>query len=164
MSTLERALAGAAAAAAVLCSLPALAADNGNVTVSATVQGICKLTLTPGMTFAAATGIDPTGTADATATSTVKYRCTKGTSAGSFSVGGSTTGTYNGLLTGASLSPDTMAYQITWSTNYSGFSGAGFAPAAAEGSVLLTGTITAAAYSVVKADTYSQTVAVSITP
>jgi hypothetical protein len=163
MSTRKRALAGAAAAAAVLCSLPALAADNGNVTVTATVQGICKLTATPAMSWGSP-GIDPTGNTDAIATSTVKYRCTKGTSAGTFSVGTSTTGTYNGTLTGALPSPDTMAYQITWSTNYSGFSGAGFAPAAAEGSVVLTGTITSAAYSVVKADTYSQTVAVSITP
>lgn len=163
MSTRKRALAGAAAVAAVFCSLPAHAADNGNVTVSATVQSICKLTATPAMSWGSP-GIDPTGTADTTATSTVKYRCTRGTAAGSFSVGGSTTGTYNGTLTGALPSPDTMAYRITWSTDYSGFSGVGFAPTAAEGSVLLTGTITAAAYSVVKADTYSQTVAVSITP
>lgn len=163
MSTLTRAVLGAAAAAAALCSSQVFAADTGSVQVSATVQGICKLTATPAMSWGSP-GIDPTGTADTTATSTVKYRCTKGTSAGTFSVGGSATGTYNGTLTGALASPDTMAYKITWSTDYSAFSGVGFAPTAAEGSVLLTGTITAAAYGAVKADTYSQTVSVSITP
>ena len=164
MLTFKRATLGASMAAAVLWGLPAWAADSGTVQVSATVQGICKLTATPDMSWGTP-GIDPTGTADATATSTIKYRCTKGTSAGTFSVGSSNTGTYSGTLAGQlATAPDSMAYTITWSTNYTGFSGAGFAGSAAEGSILLTGTITSAVYSAVKADTYKETVAVSITP
>ena len=149
-------------AAVLLFALSPLsfAQGTGSITVSAAVSGVCRFTSTPDMTFAA---IDPSGTSAATQTSTIKYKCTKGTSGGTFKVGGTSTSPYSGTLTGASASPETMAYSISWSAP-AAFTGAGFAAAAAENSVTLTGSIAASVYGAVKADTYSQSVALEIAP
>jgi spore coat protein U-like protein len=136
------------------------AQGTGSITVSAAVQGVCRFTATPNMTFAA---IDPSVAGPVSQTSTIKYRCTKGTSGGTFQVGGTSTSPYNGTLTGATAPTETMAYTISW-TAPGAFTGAGFGGSAAEASVLLSGSIDASAYSVVKADTYSQSVSLSIAP
>jgi spore coat protein U-like protein len=137
------------------------AAGTGSITVSATVQGVCRFTSTPNMTFAA---IDPSTTGDKTATSTIKWRCTKGlTGWTNFSVNGDNTSPYNSVLTGALASPDTMAYKIEWGA-VPALAGAGFGGTAAEASLVLTGTIADTAYSVVKADTYTESVPISIAP
>jgi spore coat protein U-like protein len=149
-------------AAVLLIALSPLsfAQGTGSITVSAAVSGVCRFTATPDMTFAA---IDPSGTAAATQTSTIKYKCTKGTTGGTFQVGGTSTSPYSGTLTGISASPETMAYSISW-TGPASFTGEGFGAAAAENSVTLTGSIAATAYSAVKADTYRQVVALTIAP
>jgi spore coat protein U-like protein len=149
-------------AAALLVALSPLsfAQGTGSITVSAAVSGVCRFTSTPDMTF---TAIDPSGTSAVTQTSTIKYKCTKGTTGGTFQVGGTSTSPYSGSLTGIGTSPESMAYSISWSGPAS-FTGEGFAAAAAENSVTLTGSIAAAAYGAVKADTYRQVVSLSIAP
>lgn len=137
------------------------AAGTGTIAVSAQVQGVCRFTATPAMTFAA---IDPSTTGNKTATSAVKYRCTKGTAGWTnFTVGGDGSSPYSGSLLGATAPADTMAYTIAWGA-IAAFTGAGFGASAAENTITLTGTIADTAYSVVKADTYSENVAISIAP
>jgi len=136
------------------------AQGTGSIAVSAAVQGVCRFTATPNMTF---TAIDPSVAGPASKTSTITYRCTKGTSGGTFQVGGLSTSPYSGTLTGATAPAETMAYTISW-TAPGAFTGAGFGSSAAENSVVLTGSIDASAYSVVKADTYSASVGLSIAP
>lgn len=150
-------LAVVAAAAVLSCSL-AMAADSQNITVSATVSGNCKLTSFPNMSFGA---LDPSSAANGSGSATISYKCTKGTSPATFTVGGSAS-PYSGTLTGALASPDTIAYSITWTAPTT--AGTGFGAGSTATDVVLTGSILNADYVNVKADTYSQTVAVAITP
>jgi len=142
--------------AAALCCSAVFAADNQNMAVSATVSGVCKLTAVPALSFGA---LDPSSTANGAGTATVEYKCTKGTAPSSFSVGGSTTGSLNSAL-GALTSPDTIAYSITWAPP-SG-TGTGFGTGSTATSVVITGTIPNANYVNVKADTYTDVVAIVI--
>lgn len=160
MSRLHIARAVLAAAAAAAC-FPALAADTANITVSATVQGVCKLTSTPNMTLtndAGATGLDPSLTnTDGTGSATISYKCTKNKAPASLQVGTSTTGTYNGTL---GTNPNTIAYSITWSTTYA--AGSGFGTGSTANDVALTGNVPYANFANMAAGTYSQTVAITI--
>lgn len=147
-----------ATAAASLCCTLANAADTQSMAVSASVQGICKLTSVPAMGFGS---LDPSATADATASSAVIYKCTKGTSPTSFSVGASTTGTYNGTLTSGTTA-DTIPYAVTWTAPST--AGTGLGTAITGTTVTLSGTILNANYVNVTAASYAQSVAIVIAP
>lgn len=151
---------------AALC-LAALActgahADSQQITVTANVSGVCKLTAYPNMTFT----LDPTSNADGSASSAIQYKCTKGTAPATFSVGGATGGTYNATganaLGGSTGNTDTIPYQITWTTPTA--QGTGFGTGSTATTVNLTGTILNANYVNVRADSYTKQVTVAITP
>jgi spore coat protein U-like protein len=149
----------AAVALVAAASAAAFAADSQNLAVSATVSGTCKLTAYPAMSFT----LDPSVGGAASATSAVQYKCTKGLSAGSFTVGGQSNGTTGagGTLTNAST--DTIAYTINWTTP-GAFTGTGFGAGSTANTVTLNGAIAAAAYQNVSAGTYNGTIAVTIAP
>jgi spore coat protein U-like protein len=148
----------AAVALAAVVSTGAFA-DSQNLTVTATVSGTCKLTSVPGMGFT----LDPGVGGAATSSSAVQYKCTKGLSAGAFTVGGQSNGTtgVTGTLTNAGA--DSIAYAINWAAP-AAFTGSGFGAGSLSGGTTLNGAIAAAAYQNVAAGTYTATVAVTIAP
>lgn len=148
----------AVAAFVAASSSPALAADTQNMTVQATVVGTCKLGTMPLLDFGtldqvAAPAVNP-------AAVNVQYRCTKNTAPTTFSVGGSTSGTFNGSLGNGT---DTIAYTITWTNPTTKGSGLGTGVTPVD--VALTGSMTGGAnYQNVSAGTYTQSVAIVINP
>lgn len=151
------------AVAAIAAS--AVQAATGTLNVSATVAPVCKFTALPNMTFT----IDPSVSAPATGQSIVKYKCTKGTPAGAFDVGGVSNGTTgyssgtSAALAGATAgNTDKLEYSITWS-GPTAFTGAGFA-AAGEGSVTLNGSIAASQHQDATPDTYNGSVTLTVSP
>jgi spore coat protein U-like protein len=143
----------------------AFAGDTGTLNVSASVPSTCKFTAIPNMGFT----IDPSAAGPATATSSVKYKCTKNTVGGAFAVGGvsnGATGYASGAasaLAGTGGNTDKLEYSISW-TNPAAFTGGGFGALAAEQTVLLTGSIAATQYQNATPDTYSGTVTITIAP
>jgi len=142
--------------AAALMSFGAMA-DSQNLTVNATVSGICKLITVPAMSFT----LDPAVGTVQTASSTVQYRCTKGTNAGAFTVNGVSTGTSSITLNGTAPNTDTIGVSLSW-TNPTAYAGVGFTAGTAK-SVTITGTVAANTYDVT-ADTYTKNVPVAILP
>jgi spore coat protein U-like protein len=142
----------------------AYAADNKPLTVTATITGTCKLVAIPAMSFA----LDPTTAANGTATSAVSYRCTKGTPAPVFTVGGQlaaagySSGAAQALVGDTAGNTDVLPYRITWAAPTTAGSGlgSGVTPVV----VNLTGTILNADFVDATADTYRGTVAIEITP
>jgi spore coat protein U-like protein len=142
--------------AAALISFGAMA-DTQNMQVTATVAGTCKLIAVPAMSFS----LDPAvGTAQSQS-STIQYRCTKGTNAGAFTVNGGSSGTSSVTLNGTSPNTDTIAVALAW-TNPTAYAGVGFSAGSAK-SVSVTGTIAANSYDVT-ADTYTKNVPIAILP
>ena len=147
-----------AAAALALAASTGFAADNLSLNVTASVAAVCNLTLSGPMAFGA---LDPTSTANATASVTASYKCTKGTAVTSFTVDGGITGTYAGSMTGAGATPDSIPYTITW-TNPTAYTGGGLGSAVAAKTVSLGGTITNANYVNVKPDSYAGSVSIAV--
>lgn len=144
----------AAAALAVAASSTAFA-DSQNLVVTANVAGVCKLNTIPGMTFA----LDPTVGTNQTQTTTVSYKCTKGTAPTSMTVGGALAAAgYSGTLTG----PSAMPYTIAWTAPATAGSGLGSAVTAVN--VTLTGSILGTDYVNAAAGAYTETIAVVIVP
>jgi spore coat protein U-like protein len=163
MKSLKFARLAAVAAVATLSSA-AFAADSTTLAVSATVNGVCKLTNSSGtvgavpLSMSWAGGIDPTSTGNAdTAAVPVYFKCSLGSSP-VLSVGGSNTGTYGGTATGAG---GNLAYSVIWTNPVAG-SGAGFS--AGVQTVNLVGRISQAAYQAANAGTYTDSVAVTLAP
>ena len=145
-----------AALAAALISFGALA-DSQNLSVTATVAGVCKLTAVPAMSFS----LDPAVGTVQTTSSTIQYRCTKGTNGGAFTVNGANTGTSSVTLAGTGVNTDTIDVALSW-TAPGAYAGVGFTAGAAK-SVTVTGTVAANTYDV-SADTYSKNVPIAILP
>lgn len=143
--------------AALSCS--AAFADTQNLTVSATVSGTCKLTAPPAMSFT----LDPSVGGNASSSSAITYKCTKGQAAGTFSVNSVTNGTtgVTGTLTNAGT--DTIAYAITWAAP-AAFTGTGFGSGSTSNTVTLNGAIAGTAYQNVSAGTYTASVPITIAP
>lgn len=155
MKTSIRAI--AAAALALAASSGFAASDTATLNVTASVAAVCKLTLSGPMAFGA---LDPTSAANATASVTASYKCTKGTVTTSFTVNAQSTGTYSGTMTGATATPDSIPYTITW-TDPAVYTGLGMGAVTA-GSVTLAGSITNANYVNVKPDSYSGSVGIAL--
>ena len=163
MKSLKFARLAAVAAVATLSSA-AFAADSTTLAVSATINGVCKLTNSGGtlgpvpLTMSWAGGIDPTSTGNAdTAAVPVYFKCSLGSSP-VLSVGTSNTGTYNGTATSAG---GNLNYWVIC-TNRAAASGAGFSAAVQQ--VNLVGRITQAAYQAANAGTYTDSVSVTLAP
>lgn len=110
-------------------------ADTQSLSVTASITGVCKFNSgqTPVLAFGA---IDPSGTTNATASTTVLYRCTKGTAA---SVSSAVTGTRT--LTGSGTAAgDSMSYTLSFTSGDAG-TGTGFG-SGQDLALVLAGTIT----------------------
>ena len=146
-------IAAAALVSAVSCA--AFALDTQSLVVTANVQGTCKLTAVPPMTFT----LDPSVGGNGTASSAVQYKCTKNTAPTSFTVGGALAAAgYSGTLTGAG---GTIPYSIAWTAPSTAGKGLGTGAAI---TVNLAGTIVAADYLDMAAGAYTQTIDVVIAP
>lgn len=133
------------------------AADTQSLSVTASVTGVCKFNSgqTPVLAFGA---IDPSGTADATASANVTYRCTKGTSA---TVATGVTGSRS--LTGSGTAAgDSMTYQLAFTSGGTN-TGTGFG-AGQDLTLGLGGTITSTNYQNKTAGAYAETVTLTVTP
>lgn len=143
----------AAFAFAAACS--ASFADSQNMTVSATVVSVCQLQSVPAMSFS----LDPSVGGDAPASSAVTYKCTKGLTPTSVTVGAGAS-PYSGTLASATVA-GTIAYSVSWTNPTT--AGAGFNQAAQ--TVTLTGKVLEAAYlDAIAATDYTASVAVAINP
>lgn len=129
----------------------AAAADSTTLAVSATVSGVCKFSATS-QPLAFGT-IDPSLTTDKTMTADVKYKCTNKTN--SLGIAG---------ITGAhsmSSGADSLAYTLA----IVGDKGAGVGFGTGKDlTATVTGTITAAQYQNAAAGSYTENVALTITP
>ncbi|MBV8210797.1 MAG: spore coat protein U domain-containing protein [Burkholderiaceae bacterium] len=148
-------------------TLPNKASAGGTttVTVNAKVKGACKVTSAPNtLDFGM---IDPTGTANAVATTTFVMQCSKGITStaatddnGLHFAGGTK---QMELSSGGSFLPYSIGY-----SGDSGFTGAGFGSGAASKAVTVTGTITPAQYSNATAtagsQVYTDTVTITVNP
>ncbi len=146
-----------AAAAGLLGSVGASAADSVTVTVSANVSGVCKFNSgqTPTVTVAnSGANIDPSSATTATGSANVLYRCTNGT-VPSFTVPTPATITCTSAPTCGST---TMAATMT---STSGGAGAGFTT---DKTLVVTGTILPATFQVAQAGSYSGTISVTVNP
>lgn len=166
MSSLRTPLAAAAVLAAALAAGKASASDTQLLTVTTTVPGVCKLTAVPAMSFM----LDPSNSSqNGVASSAVQFKCTRGSPAGTFTVGGVSDGSAGyssgagNALIGSGGNSDKIAYTITWTTP-SAFTGTGFGSGSSAATVNLNGFIPYANYANVAADTYSGTVAITINP
>jgi hypothetical protein len=151
-------------AGAFSASSLAQAANTNTMAVSATILGVCKFqTTTSALAFGS---IDPSGTAAATATTNLTYKCTKGTTPtasaitsdnGAHFLTGSKTMTSATIGAGSNL-PYTIAFV------YTPVVGTGFASATVT-TVAVNGSIAATDYQAASAATdYSDSVIISITP
>lgn len=133
----------------------AAAADSQTLSVTASVDALCKFSSAPAtLAFGA---IDPSGTVDKTATVNVLYKCTKGTpSAGVSPASGGTARTMTG--TGAG---NTLAYTLAFVGGTQ--TGAGFG-SGKDLTLAVNGTITPTQFQNAAADSYSESVTLNITP
>lgn len=142
-----------AACAALTCSV--VSADTLNMAVSANVLSTCRMITVPAMSFGNLDLVTPVAlTVPVTAT----YKCTNGQAPTGFTVGAVASPFAGSLASGA----NSIAYQVAWTNPTT--AGTGLGAAATAINVVLTGTMTAAAYSNAAVGTYAQSVPVSITP
>ncbi len=143
----------------------AFAGGTTPLTVNAKISGLCKVTTAPGtLDFGT---IDPSGGSNATAIATFAMKCTNGTTSTAATddngVNFSVTKRMKHSVTATAFLP----YAITYS-NDTGFSGAGFAGAAASQTVTINGVITPAQYAGALATTgaqvYADTVTITVNP
>jgi spore coat protein U-like protein len=132
----------------------ALAADSHTITVNATVNGNCKFnagTSTVNMT------LDPTLSTTATGNAAVLYRCTKGTlPVFALSSGSTSSATGGNLVNGAESIPYTY-------TSASGGAGTGMG-AGQDKTLSVTVSVNQANAAGVTPNTYTDTIAITLTP
>ena len=147
----------AAVGGAILLSASGAFADSVNMTVSASVPAGCRMTSVPAMSFGT---LDLVSALDVSVPVTVSFKCTVGTTATSFSVGGTATSPYTSNL---SSGGNTIAYSISWlAPTFVAGTGVGATGTATD--VTLTGSILGTAYANKPVGNYSQTVAIAINP
>jgi spore coat protein U-like protein len=153
MKLTKKLLAAACASAAMLMS-GVQAADSHTITVNATVAGTCKFnagTSTVNMT------LDPTAVTTVSQPASILYRCTKGTAPGfAFSSGSTTSATGGNLVNGAESIPYTY-------TSVAGGSGTGLA-SGQEKTLTVTVSVDQTTAANVTPATYSDTIAITLTP
>lgn len=139
------------------CAASTSFADTQSLSVTASVTGICKFNSgqTPTIAFGA---LDPAVGGQVTASATANFKCTKNVSATvTDNNGANASGTQKRLK--AAGSADYIDYSIALSG--APFTGAGFGT---DLTVTANGTILAGAYQNAPADTYSDTVVLSVSP
>ena len=157
-------LASAVLSAGLVMSNAVYAGGTTALTVNAKISGVCKVTTAPGtLDFGT---IDPSGAANATATTTFVMKCSNGTTSAAATddngLNFSVTKRMQHTVAGNFL-PYAIAY-----VNDTGFSGAGFAAAAATRTITINGTITPAQYAgalaTIGAQIYADTVTITVNP
>lgn len=137
------------------------AADSYNIAATATVNALCKFTQAAGqtLTFTNTTGgIDPSIATDATASTTVTYHCTKGTSPTLFTATSTQdTGGNHVVKNGAAA----MIYTVALTP---GGAGDGFGTGSTDKSLGVAGTITQAQFGTAAAGIYTDTLTVTVAP
>lgn len=144
--------------ATILLAAGVQAATN-TLSVSASVSGTCKFnTDTSTLAFGA---LDPSAAVDATASTSITYRCTKGTAATTTANNGSNaSGTQKRLSNGAAT-PEYINYAL--SLNGGSQTGTGHG-AGKDLTLSVSGTITAASYENATAGSYTDSVTLTLTP
>jgi spore coat protein U-like protein len=158
----RKAIRCAALLAAIALPTGAAWADSVNMTVSATVAAGCKMTSVPAMAFGT---LDQILAPNVTVPVTVSYKCTVGTTPTAFTVGGATAapaaaGTFNGTMASGA---NNMNYTIGW-TGPTLSAGTGVGSAGTATSVTLTGSLLGATYANSPVGSYTQSVAIAVTP
>lgn len=154
MKSSKKLIAAACATAAMLMGGAAVAADSHTITVNATVNGTCKFnagTSTVNMT------IDPTASTTVTGNAAVLYRCTKGTTpVFALSSGSTSSPTGGNLVNGSESIPYTY-------TSVSGGNGTGMG-AGQDKTLSVTVSVNQANAAGVTPNTYTDTIAITLTP
>lgn len=131
-------------------------ADTQNLVVTATVTGICKLTSIPNLSFGA---IDPSavGAGGVNGSTTVTYKCTKGTAPAALSASA-----LSGTMTdGTNNLPFTIALPAVGTLS----AGTGFSASATATTFSVTGNIAQAdAQDAVASVSYAKTLTLTLTP
>jgi len=161
MKGIIKAAAAVAATVAMLGTTGAQASDNINVTVNATIVGVCKFngSQTPVVNITntgSGSNIDPSLSADATGTANVTYRCSNGTTP-NFSASPST---QNLTCASCPSGSNSMSASIGYT---SGGAGTGLG-SGQDKTLVVTGTITSATYANASAGSYTGTLTVNVTP
>ena len=146
-------------AAVLACATSAgfSAQETRALSVTATIGGACTMITSAPMAFG---NLDMSSSGNETKEVTVTYKCATGVTVSSFSVGGSTTGSYAGAMLGLTAgNTDTIPYSIGW-TPPAAYPGAGFAVPGQQ--VVLTGTVLNASYISKRPDSYAHSVVLAI--
>ena len=148
----------------ITMSSTAFAGGTTSLTVNAKISGVCKVTAAPAtLDFGS---IDPSGGANATASTTFTMKCSNGTTSTAASDDGGLNFSGTKRLQ-HTVAGNFLGYAIAYS-NDTGFSGAGFGGGAASQTVTINGTITPAQYASALATTgvqvYSDTVTITVNP
>lgn len=129
------------------------------LSVTATIQGGCVLSLSGPMAFG---DLDVTSTANETKSVTVSFACATGESVTNFTVGGENDGSYSDSMAHNTLPAapaNAIPYTIAWTQPALPFAGAGFG---APVNVVLNGTILNANYISKPSGSYSDSVIVAV--
>lgn len=148
-----------AASLAVVASLGFSAQETRTLAVTATIPGTCVLSISGPMAFGELNMMAASGTSE-THRVTATYKCAVGQTVSSFTVAGSTTGTYVGTMRG--LSPnnsDILPYTLTW-TDPGTYTGVGFNTTGQQ--VVLSGAVAQTDYISKKPDSYADSVVIAI--
>ncbi len=161
MTSVARIPIACALLAAVALAIPAgaRAGNTATVALTASVIGKCSVTQASGQTlvFTNTTGgIDTTLGTNATASTTITYKCTNGQAPAFAFTGANDSGGNHRLLNGINA----IVYTVS---SVSGGSGSGFGTGT-DKTLTVNGTITSTQYSGAAAATYTDTLTVSITP
>lgn len=154
MKPSKRLIAAACACAALAMTGASQAADSHTITVNAAVAGTCKFN---SGTSTVALTVDPTLTTNVSQTGSVQYRCTKGTNpVFALSSGSTSSSTGGNLVNGAESIPYTFA-------SAGAVAGTGMA-AGQEKTLSVTVTVNQANAANVTPNTYTDTIAITLTP
>lgn len=143
----------------------AFGAGSNTVSPSTTVVGQCKVITPPGLLNFGS--IDPSGTANVTATASFSMKCTKGTASTAASDNGGLNFSGTKRMKHSVTATAFLSYTVAYSGD-TGFTGQGFGVAAAAQTVTVTGTVTPAQFQNALVTTagqvYSDTVTITVNP
>lgn len=142
--------------ASMACAAGLALADTQTLTVTAKVSGVCKFGAAPTLDFGT---IDPsTVAADIPGSTTVQYRCTKGTVPSTLSIPGGSLAMVDGSVSGSSL-PFTLTLPAANTLVGAGFGGASQSTFTVNGTIAL-----ADAQAAMAGNGYTKAVTLTINP
>ena len=144
-----------AAAALLAAGQAAIAADTQQLNITASITPTCKMQAIPAMNVT----LNPVALGDGSGSTTVSYRCTKGTS-GTLTFGTQTNGATGTSVTLNGPASETMPIKLTWAAGTSGSGGL----SGTANTVNVTGTILQADWENKTAGDYNGNIQVTISP